>query len=74
MKLKDLTIAVAPVVFLISLIVIAVRPQSSLVQIEEKPREYSDSIKVIRVEKKAAAIENEQNTPQDIDLEKVAAK
>ncbi len=53
MKIKDLTITCIPLVFLVSLIVIAVRPPSDTVQIQNELSPPSDpNIKEVKQENK----------------------
>lgn len=69
MNLKDLTINVLPLLILISLIIVAVRPQSNVVEIDRESIRSSPKMKVIRVENKTKLTED-----PDIDSEKVSKK
>ncbi|MDJ0727727.1 MAG: hypothetical protein QNJ38_21710 [Prochloraceae cyanobacterium] len=78
MKIKELAITGTSIFSLVGLIVVAVHPQSSMVQIIEKPTESSPKIRVVKVREKAAPVPVEEvdlqieEDPQDVNLERVA--
>lgn len=76
MKGKDFTITALPVLFLISLIAIAVRPQSNTVQVEKNPT-ATQQFKVIRIDRAVTPIETElekETLPEIVNPEKVAKR
>ena len=74
--LKELTLTGTSLLFLVGLIVLSVRPQSTMVQIERKPAEPSENIKIYKVKTKPvtdSVAAQKQTIPQET-TEKIAKK
>ena len=77
MQLKDLALNDIPLVFFISLIIMAVRPQSNFVKIQPKLLPSEENFKVLKIKEKSSpppgSVQQERELlPKNVEIETIA--